>query len=379
VHANLHGASSCIIKNPTGAPIPPVTLSQAGTMTVCRSAAWAAKVVTSAYWVYSDQVSKTAQTGEYLVTGSFVVRGKKNFLPPNPLVMGLAILFKVDESCLAKHIEDRKIKLEEADFEKYGLSYDPEPEQHREELKEEIDSEEKKLRKFERTKLKKEQKEKKEQEVLLEKEVTKLESTVENTEINDTPTAVSTLTVSAELDKVENTHESASDVKHKAKLSAAQRKKLKQGIPLEQQSSLPKQVVPQPKLVPVIKPPVKQPVRGKKGKLKKIKEKYKDQDEEERKLRMEILAKGGVIEENSEDSDEVQIEAEPEEHKTDSTEPTEPTEPTESITSTSTEIEDITELKEKEKAVDSDDDNNMDAEKISRRKANREAKEKRRS
>lgn len=29
--------------------------------------------------------------------------------------------------------------------------------------------------------------------------------------------------------------------------------------------------------------------RGQKGKLKKIKEKYKDQDEEERKLRMEIL------------------------------------------------------------------------------------------
>lgn len=34
----------------------------------------------------------------------------------------------------------------------------------------------------------------------------------------------------------------------------------------------------------------KQPIkRGQKAKLKKIKEKYKDQDEEERKLRMEIL------------------------------------------------------------------------------------------
>lgn len=28
------------------------------------------------------QVSKTAPTGEYLVTGSFMIRGRKNYLPP---------------------------------------------------------------------------------------------------------------------------------------------------------------------------------------------------------------------------------------------------------------------------------------------------------
>jgi hypothetical protein len=41
------------------------------------------------------QVSKTAPTGEYLTVGSFMIRGKKNFLPPNPLVMGFAFLFKL--------------------------------------------------------------------------------------------------------------------------------------------------------------------------------------------------------------------------------------------------------------------------------------------
>ena len=41
------------------------------------------------------QVSKTAPSGEYLPTGSFMVRGKKNFLPPHPLVMGLSFLFKL--------------------------------------------------------------------------------------------------------------------------------------------------------------------------------------------------------------------------------------------------------------------------------------------
>ena len=35
VHANLHGASSVVIKNPTGNPVPPRTLQEAGLMAVC--------------------------------------------------------------------------------------------------------------------------------------------------------------------------------------------------------------------------------------------------------------------------------------------------------------------------------------------------------
>ena len=58
-----------------GEPVPPKTLNEAGTMAICNSAAWDAKVVTSAWYVYHDQVSKTAPSGEYLTTGSFMVRG----------------------------------------------------------------------------------------------------------------------------------------------------------------------------------------------------------------------------------------------------------------------------------------------------------------
>lgn len=36
VHADIAGASSCIIKNPSGGPIPPNTLSQAGTMVIIQ-------------------------------------------------------------------------------------------------------------------------------------------------------------------------------------------------------------------------------------------------------------------------------------------------------------------------------------------------------
>ena len=95
VHADFHGASSCVIKNPSGGEVPPKTLSEAGQMAACNSSAWDSKIVIGSYWVNDDQVSKTAQTGEYLTTGAFMIRGKKNFIPAEPLVMGIGLLFKV--------------------------------------------------------------------------------------------------------------------------------------------------------------------------------------------------------------------------------------------------------------------------------------------
>ena len=56
VHADLHGASSVVIKNPSGQPVAPKTLNEAGHMAVCYSAAWDNKVVASAWWVESSQV-----------------------------------------------------------------------------------------------------------------------------------------------------------------------------------------------------------------------------------------------------------------------------------------------------------------------------------
>ncbi|KAM4543259.1 ribosome quality control complex subunit NEMF [Odontesthes bonariensis] len=117
VHADLHGATSCVIKNPSGNPIPPRTLTEAATMAVCYSAAWDAKIITSAWWVHHQQVSKTAPTGEYLTTGSFMIRGKKNFLPPSYLIMGFGFLFKVDEQSVFRHRGERKVKTVEEDME----------------------------------------------------------------------------------------------------------------------------------------------------------------------------------------------------------------------------------------------------------------------
>uniref|UniRef100_A0A8C7H9R4 Ribosome quality control complex subunit NEMF n=1 Tax=Oncorhynchus kisutch TaxID=8019 RepID=A0A8C7H9R4_ONCKI len=100
----------------TSVPIPPRTLTEAGTMAVCYSAAWDAKVITSAWWVHNHQVTKSAPTGEYLTTGSFMIRGKKNYMPPSYLMMGFSFLFKVDEQCVFRHRGERKVKTIDEDM-----------------------------------------------------------------------------------------------------------------------------------------------------------------------------------------------------------------------------------------------------------------------
>ncbi|XP_048732715.1 ribosome quality control complex subunit NEMF-like [Ostrea edulis] len=115
IHADLHGASSCVMKNPSGEPVPPKSLNEAGTMAICNSVAWDAKVVTSAWWVYHDQVSKTAPSGEYLTTGSFIIRGKKNYLPPSHLVYGFGLLFKLEDDSIERHRGERKVHKVEDD------------------------------------------------------------------------------------------------------------------------------------------------------------------------------------------------------------------------------------------------------------------------
>ncbi|GAB0138582.1 hypothetical protein EsDP_00006811 [Epichloe bromicola] len=109
-HADLKGAPSIIVKNNArtpDAPIPPATLAQAGSLSVCASEAWDQKAGMGAWWVNADQVSKAAPAGEFLPTGSFMVRGEKNFLPPTQLLLGLGIVFKISEESKAKHVKHR--------------------------------------------------------------------------------------------------------------------------------------------------------------------------------------------------------------------------------------------------------------------------------
>ncbi|MCJ1413692.1 hypothetical protein MMC32_000016 [Xylographa parallela] len=110
VHADLQGAASIVIKNKPSmldSPIPPSTLSQAGTFAVSTSTAWDSKAVMSAWWVNADQISKTASTGEYLTTGTFQIKGKKNFLPPAQLLLGFGVMFHISEESKVRHMKHR--------------------------------------------------------------------------------------------------------------------------------------------------------------------------------------------------------------------------------------------------------------------------------
>eukprot|EP01035_Chromulina_nebulosa_P016824 gene16824-22308_t len=161
VHADIPGATSCVVraKNITQKQsdsstntltISPFALQEAGTMAICRSKAWLAKMVTSAWWVHSNQVSKKAPTGEYLTTGSFMIYGKKNFLPPMTLEMGFdnQIEDVVNEIENISIINDETNDLKDIDIEEtIDISNTEEEEEINEILVEEgiIDEEEGKL------------------------------------------------------------------------------------------------------------------------------------------------------------------------------------------------------------------------------------------
>lgn len=121
MHADVHGAATVVIRNymsipATGTAIPQycrisdVTLQQAAVFALCHSVSWDNNLVNKVYWVFDHQVSKTAPTGEYLPTGSFMIRGKKNYLAPYRLELGIGLLFEVEAEDAEKHRFERKRK-----------------------------------------------------------------------------------------------------------------------------------------------------------------------------------------------------------------------------------------------------------------------------
>ena len=96
IHADYHGSSSCVIKNHLPElEIPISTLEQAGNFVICWSKSWTSVIPDRAYWVYPEQVSKTAPSGEYLTTGSMMIRGTKNYLSVAKMELGIGLLFQI--------------------------------------------------------------------------------------------------------------------------------------------------------------------------------------------------------------------------------------------------------------------------------------------
>ena len=120
-HADIHGAPSCALKLKDGLeedphPLPGIpdgvpalrltqtfdaenfekaTIEDAASMAVVWSRGWSSGgAAATAFWVEPTQVSKTAETGEALARGAWIVRGKRNWLRDLKMEMtiGMAII-----------------------------------------------------------------------------------------------------------------------------------------------------------------------------------------------------------------------------------------------------------------------------------------------
>jgi len=82
-HADVQGAPSIIIKTKDSmgnqTEINDKTLEEACIFAASFSKAWKQFAEAEAYWVLPEQVSKTAQSGEFVPRGAFIIRGKRNY------------------------------------------------------------------------------------------------------------------------------------------------------------------------------------------------------------------------------------------------------------------------------------------------------------
>ncbi len=90
-HADITGAPSIVMKD-EGEGVDELTLKEGCHFALIHSKAWSVGLgAASAYWVKPDQVSKTAQAGEFVPKGAFIIRGKRNYMHDMPLRAGVGV------------------------------------------------------------------------------------------------------------------------------------------------------------------------------------------------------------------------------------------------------------------------------------------------
>lgn len=82
-HTDMAGSPFFVIKS-KGREVSEASIKETASATACYSKAWKAGMMTaSVFYVEPSQVTKEAQSGEYLQKGSFMIRGKTNYVDPN--------------------------------------------------------------------------------------------------------------------------------------------------------------------------------------------------------------------------------------------------------------------------------------------------------
>ncbi|MDD3178015.1 MAG: NFACT RNA binding domain-containing protein [Candidatus ainarchaeum sp.] len=111
-HADIFGAPHTILKTQIE-DVPIIDKKEAACFAASFSSAWKSKIFSvDVYSVSSNQVSKTAQTGESLSTGSFVISGKREYFRKSEI--GIYIVFDKKYGVMA-------IPLISKDFKKYDF------------------------------------------------------------------------------------------------------------------------------------------------------------------------------------------------------------------------------------------------------------------
>ncbi|MFQ6072608.1 MAG: ribosome rescue protein RqcH, partial [Methanosarcinales archaeon] len=90
-HADVKGAPLVIIKT-HGKEVPNTTLEETAQFAISYSKVWKSGHYSGdCYWVTPEQVSKTPEHGEYIVRGSFIIRGKRNYFKNTQVGIAIGI------------------------------------------------------------------------------------------------------------------------------------------------------------------------------------------------------------------------------------------------------------------------------------------------
>ena len=94
-HGDIFGSPFFILKDAQN--VPDTSMNEIASATVCFSRAWREGMYgVSAFWVYPDQVKKSAPSGEFLPKGSFTIEGQRNFIKSETLKLAIGII-PIDE------------------------------------------------------------------------------------------------------------------------------------------------------------------------------------------------------------------------------------------------------------------------------------------
>ncbi|KAJ3211846.1 hypothetical protein HDU67_004227 [Dinochytrium kinnereticum] len=123
-------APLCIIKCPPsdGSPryspigqdgmrVPPPTLQQASIASLAHSSAWEKKQNIPAWWIKPSQIEFGQKSDQYgSAAGSFTIKGSKNYIAPSQIAYGFGILFVMDESNKSSHFSERRPWARDVDY-----------------------------------------------------------------------------------------------------------------------------------------------------------------------------------------------------------------------------------------------------------------------